>query len=106
MSTGFVDAGEMAKILKIPRKTVDRLSREGRIPFLRIGLYRRYVVNEVLEALTKDEKSRSRWEISKGGGDVNSARGRAKHARASKAESHPAGITRNSRSMDFRFDSV
>src|SRR5215468_1832567 len=106
MSTGFVDAGEMAGILKIPRKTVDRLSREGRIPFLRIGLYRRYVVNEVLEALTKDEKSRSRWEISKGGGDVNSARGRAKHARASKAERHRAGVTGNSSWAESADDSV
>jgi excisionase family DNA binding protein len=51
-SEALLDTNEMAKHLKVSVSTVERMSRDGRIPKVKIGDLNRYSPSKVLKALT------------------------------------------------------
>ncbi len=56
----LLDAGEVAELLHVPLSWVQRESREGRIPTVTLGRYRRYRREAVLAWLEEREETSRR----------------------------------------------
>ena len=55
MSERLLTAGEVAELLAVPESWVREATREGRLPHLRLGRYRRYE-REAIEAWLAEQR--------------------------------------------------
>lgn len=53
---GLLTAGQVAKLLGVPKSWVYAQSREGRLPTVRLGRYYRYRAAAILAWLTEQER--------------------------------------------------
>lgn len=56
MNISFLTAEELSGIMRIPKATLYALSQKGKIPAVKIGKHWRYIKDEVLNWLYKNNK--------------------------------------------------
>lgn len=59
MSNGLLTAGEVAQRLHVPRSWVYRAARNGDLPSVRCGRYRRFDEDDVDRWVTRKKRSRA-----------------------------------------------
>ena len=52
----ILTAKELASIFKVSERTIARQVRKGLIPGIRVGVGRRFLLNEVLDAMAKESR--------------------------------------------------